>query len=145
MTALILYAVALFGFVYVVGQSAITLPTRKWLWQNYGLCAAQCPKCKHKERTTLIEAYDFKCNKCSHIYAYKPRKSIVGWFIEMIECPACMSFHVGWLLALFCPDDVKRVITPIFALHQQIIFVLFSTGASAIIGLVTTTTERNTK
>jgi len=60
MSQIILMAVTIFGGVYVIGHSQISLPFR-----------------------TLLA-----------------RSKSGLFFVNLLECPACASFHIGWILAL---------------------------------------------
>lgn len=90
MIAFLLYALASFGFAFIVGFAKISLPFRSWIAQ----------------KTTVIEI-DRRAVDPSVRDHYPPseheefRFGAFGlWFIALLECPACLGFWLGVFAAL---------------------------------------------
>lgn len=97
MIALTIYVFAAFGLAYIVGHSTITKSIREWMF-NRGA-----------ESRWLIAAI------------------VSRTFILMIECPACLGFHVGWIVGWRCDLGFVDAITLGF----------FTAGTNLVLGKIT--------
>ena len=95
--SLLIYAITVFGFEYIVGRSVIS----------------QFPR---------------------EIYADVFQKSNIALFLlALIECPACLGFWIGLIVALKWPLYAASLI----ASDSVLLFAIFTSGTSLILGKLT--------
>lgn len=93
-----IYCMIVFGLTYIVGHSVITQAIREWAFGPVSASEATPP----------------------------PIDSTRRFIVTMIECPACLGFHVGWILGL------------VFGLGwYSIALGLFTTGTNLILAKLT--------
>lgn len=84
---LVLYLLGAFGFAYIAGHSAISLPTRTWL----GGIPAQYEPVEGKAPRVVR-------------YAVPGALGSFGEFlVALVECPACLGFWIGLASGNFLP------------------------------------------
>lgn len=136
---LLIYILSLFGFTYVVGQSAISLPFRQWMRGTRFSVNRRCPKCRRTDAAIRNLWFDvdaktplIACAGCKH--SWKEEHRLGWWFLDLIECPACLSTWCGIGIAIFLPETAKQIAPVDF---YRIVLPLLSAGSSALLGLVT--------
>lgn len=103
----ILFVLASFGFAFVVGYSKISLPLREWL--------------------AHISSLDLIANPTW-------AKVSTRWLLALLECPACVSFWLGFFATILAPTSIVSD-TPI--LLSALFLGLANCGAVLALGMVT--------
>lgn len=57
-----------------------------------------------------------------------------GWFAELLSCPMCVGFHVGWILWLF--NDYTELFTYDYSLATGFGLACLSSGTSYILNMI---------
>ena len=80
-------------------------------------------------------------NHPKSVWRHQPERHTLGFLMDLIECPACLSFHLGWTLDLLAPrifDTItgNQLISAPHSVHILLAAILAS-GCSAILGHLT--------
>ena len=145
MIGLVIYAVAAFGFAYIVGHALISRGFREFLWSIHLGWIARCenghvvavPSGRYEARWPPVAA---PCTPCA-IAGKETWLNIttpVLWplrpFVLFAECPACCGFWIGAIIGFTQPG--------IFELSPQRFFTafalaLFTAGSNFILATYT--------
>lgn len=129
------YAIAVFGFEYIVGRSVISQVPREYLhW--FSVEQRRCEICH-----VPVLRYDkngevgfFDCvthGSNARIVPYLKGSRILAALLALIECPACLGFWVGLIYS------VQFDMTEIVPVHSHFVFALLTSGVSLILGKLT--------
>lgn len=124
MIPLIIYTVAVFGFAYLIGHSVISKPWRELIaWWAYD------PMQQARSGDGQID-HDVPLRVTSRPWAY---------FLDLIECPACLGFWVGLIFGtcLGLTIGPSAVIFPGPAWMLPPVAACFTTGSNFILGRLT--------
>lgn len=69
------------------------------------------------------------------IRVYFSRWNWMKWPLTLIECPACLSYWIGTLVAFIWPTETITIAGPVFG--SVLVFSFLSAGIAAVIGLFT--------
>lgn len=101
MITLTVYTIAAFGFAYIIGHAMITRSLREWAY-DFGLFYRMV----ELETTDVVSAGST---------ALMPRVYPLRWFVQLIECPACLGFHTGfWSWLWYSRDPVAALLAGCF-------------------------------
>lgn len=85
---LFIFTFAAFGFCWAVGHSKPTLPLRTWL--------ARATEVQHND-IHLGETDDRQVMVADPSLPAGGRYVAAWLLLVLMECPACLGFHVGWI------------------------------------------------
>jgi hypothetical protein len=120
MIALLFYTVAAFGLCYIVGHARVSLGVREWMatvgtWDEWQCIVPDCTwslfddgRKSHSEvrcpehSSSMPVSVD--CPQTKWVHRVRWFHWPLGWFLSLIECPACLGFWLGLAAGLAWPS-----------------------------------------
>ncbi len=143
---LLIYVIAAMGLAYVLGHSVISVRPRTWLaefvlfkWPGYRCAPEAVGGCGgiFKIEDWARSGENFVC-PCG-VHQEEPEKYTrdtrpFEFFIDLLECPACLGFHLGWIFGAF----VGPLWRPTGNTVVDILFwAFFTSGSNMLLGKAT--------
>lgn len=116
---------AAFGLSFVIGYSKLTLAIREWL--------ATPVKLKQLEVVEKIPIGENSANVIGH--PVRPPLAVAQWTLALMECPACLGWHVGFWMSIVVSVQAQAHWTQ--AIADAIMFGFLITGTNYFLGRVT--------
>lgn len=118
---IVIFAFAAFGLAYVIGYSKITLEIREWLAEPVEYL-----------NTKVTDAHGPGLEQGT---AYRPPLLAARWLLALMECPACLGWHIGFWASIVIERQANSGF--LNALLNALLFAFFITGTNYILGRYT--------